>query len=164
MEGRVRGGFSGGGKAYGYRVVRSSDGEERGRREIDPEEAAVVREIFERFAKGEGPRSIAQSLNARCIHGVSEKPWVGTTIRGHAKKGTGILNNQLYGGRQIWNRMRYVHDPQARKRVSRMNPQSEWIVMEAPNLRIVSDELGTQLSNVRPRLAEYAPIRSRQIL
>ncbi|WBO61162.1 hypothetical protein GT370_10165 [Acidocella sp. MX-AZ03] len=46
-----------------------------------------------------------------------------TTIRGHATRGTGILRNELYIGRMVWNRMRYLKDPATGKRVSRMNPK-----------------------------------------
>ena len=31
-----------------------------------------------------------------------------STIHGHAGRGTGILNNELYIGRLIWNRQRYI--------------------------------------------------------
>jgi hypothetical protein len=32
----------------------------------------------------------------------------GTTLRGHVKRGTGFLNNELYVGRPVWNRQRYI--------------------------------------------------------
>ena len=62
-----------------------------GERKIDEAEAEVVREIFRRFAAGEGPRAIARALNERGVPGPHGRPWGDTTIRGHAKKGTGIL-------------------------------------------------------------------------
>ncbi|WP_371813945.1 recombinase family protein [Brucella sp. 6810] len=62
-------------------------------------------------------------------------------MHGHAKRGTGILNNELYIGRLIWNRLRYIKDPSTGKRVSRLNAESEWIVKDVPDLRIVGDEL-----------------------
>lgn len=67
--------------------------------------------------------------------------WNDTTIHGHAKRGTGILNNELYIGRLIWNRLRDLKDPSTGKRVSRLSPESEWIVKDVPELRIVDDEL-----------------------
>ena len=67
-------------------------------------------------------------------------PWSPSTIYGSAKRGTGILNNELYVGRLVWNRLRYVKNPDTGKRVSRLNPESEWMRKEVAQLRIVSDE------------------------
>ena len=62
---------------------------------------------------------------------------------GNAKRGTGLLNNELYVGRLVWNRQRFVKNPDTGKRVARINAQSEWIVKEVPELRIVPDDLWT---------------------
>ena len=55
--------------------------------------------------------------------------------------GTGILNNELYIGRLVWNRLRYVKDPVTGKRVSRPNMENDWIIREVPELRIVDQGL-----------------------
>jgi site-specific DNA recombinase len=57
------------------------------------------------------------------------------------KRGTGILNNELYVGRLVWNRLRCVKNPDTGKRISRLNATTEWITKEIPSLRIVSDEV-----------------------
>ena len=67
--------------------------------------------------------------------------WRDTAIRGHRQRGTGILNNELYIGRLIWNRQRYVKDPASGRRVSRPNPPEAWITEEVPELRIIDDAL-----------------------
>jgi len=144
LEGRVLSGKSGGGNCYGYDVVNSGDavgGRGRGERKINVEEAEVVREIFGRFAAGEGPRAIARALNARRVPGPYGRPWGDTTIRGHIKKGTGVLNNELYRGKLIWGRQRYVKDPTTGKRVSRLNPAGSEITNDIPHLRIVDEAL-----------------------
>lgn len=69
------------------------------------------------------------------------RPWGDTTIRGHAKKGTGLLNNQLYRGRQVWGRQRFIKDPETGCRVSRLNAAGSEVVIEVPHLRIVDEEL-----------------------
>lgn len=132
------------GLCYGYRVIRKLDarGEAiRGDREIDEQQAQVVRRIFRNFAAGIGPRAIARTLNEEGVPGPEGKLWNDTTIRGYASRGTGILNNELYIGKLVWNRLRYVKNPSTGKRVSRQNPESEWIVADVPHLRIVDDEL-----------------------
>ena len=62
---------------------------------------------------------------------------------------TGVLRNELYVGRLIWNRQRYVKDPKTGKRRARPNPESEWVVQEVPKLRILDDDLW---NNVQERL------------
>jgi site-specific DNA recombinase len=62
-----------------------------------------------------------------------------STAIGDAKRA--ILNNELYIGNLIWNKLRYVKDPVTRKRISRLNPKTEWVMQDVPGLRIVDDEL-----------------------
>ncbi|MDC3309411.1 recombinase family protein [bacterium] len=138
LEGRVRQGRSGDGKSYGYRVVK---GDERGAREIIPEQAETVQRIFSEFAAGMSPNQIAHGLNNDQIPGPSGQLWRDTTIRGHIKRGTGILNNELYIGRLVWNRQRYVKNPVTGKRVSRRNSVDNEIVHAVPHLRIINDTL-----------------------
>ncbi len=144
IRGRVEDGKSGGGLCFGYNVVKQLDARGdpiRGDREINEAEANVVRRIFREFAAGVGPRTIARTLNEEGVPGPAGKLWSDTTIRGHVKRGTGLVNNELYIGRLIWNRLRYIKDPSTGKRVSRLNPESEWIIKDVPELRIVDDEL-----------------------
>ncbi|MDE0149983.1 MAG: recombinase family protein [Rhodospirillaceae bacterium] len=144
LRGRVEAGKSGGGICYGYDVVKLHDdaGERiRGEREIDETQAEIVRRIFREFAQGTSPRAIARRLNEDGIPGPKGKLWTDSVLRGHAKRGTGLLNNELYIGRLIWNRQRFLKNPDTGKRVARLNPPEEWIVAEVPELRIVDDEL-----------------------
>jgi site-specific DNA recombinase len=144
LRGRVEEGKSGGGLCYGYQVKREFDsrGEPiRGGREINPAEADVVRQIFKAFASGESPQAIAKRLNHRGVPGPQDKTWGPSTIYGNWRRGTGILNNELYIGRMVWNRLRYVKDPSSGKRVSKLNPQSMWVLNNLPELRIVDQEL-----------------------
>ena len=158
LRGRIEAGKSGGGLCYGYDVVKRTNAAGEpiyGERRIDDAEAAIVRRIYSEFAAGASPRRIAVTLNAEGVPGPFGRTWGDTTIRGHFCRGTGILNNELYIGRLIWNRLRYVKDPSIGKRVSRANPQSEWITTEVPELRIVSDVLW---QGVRARQAELAKV------
>ena len=150
LWGRVQQGRSAGGKAYGYEMVREVDqfGERvRGVRTIKDDEACIVRHIFERFAAGVSPTAIARQLNTDGIPGPNGRPWQDTTIRGHAGRKTGILRNELYIGRTIWNRQKFLKDPKTGKRVARPNPESEWVVEETPELRIVDDALWQRVSD-----------------
>lgn len=141
LRGRVEAGRSGGGLCYGYRVVRALDGQPRGDREVSEAEALIIQRVFGEFVSGVSPQTIAQRLNAEGVPGPMGVVWNPSTIHGHAARGTGILNNELYIGRLVWNRQRYVKDPDTGKRISRINPSSAWVITEVPHLRIVDDEL-----------------------
>jgi site-specific DNA recombinase len=143
MRGRVTAGRSGGGRSYAYRVVRRPipEGVSTGEREIHAGEAEVVRRIFRDYADGASPKSIAKMLNREGVPGPFGGVWSPSTIHGNPQRGVGLLNNELYIGRLVWNRMRYIRDPDTGKRVSRPNPPSEWVTTTVEELRIVADEL-----------------------
>jgi len=160
LEGRVRAGLSAGGGAFGYDTVRDLDangGQITGLLRIKENEAEIVQRIFIAFADGESPRQIAKALNSEDIKGPRGKGWTDSTIRGHAKRGTGIINNKLYIGRFVWNRQRFIKNPKTGKRVSRLNPESEWIVHEVPDLRIISDNLWHSVKARQQLIAETSP-------
>ena len=144
LEGRVRKGKSGGGLCYGYRVdhKRYEDGSiARGDRRIDKTEAQTIRRIFEEYSAGQSPKSIAYRLNREGIPGPNGGKWGPSTIYGNWRRGTGILNNELYAGRIVWNRQRYIKDPSSGKRQARLNPEHKWATEEVPSLQIVDDVL-----------------------
>ncbi|WP_455026325.1 recombinase family protein [Kangsaoukella pontilimi] len=161
LRGRVEKGRSGGGLCYGYDVVRTADPDDRGEREINPAEANVVRRIFRDYLSGQSSRTIAMTLNREGISGPQGKEWGPSTIHGNPKRGTGILNNELYIGRLVWNRLRYMKDPDTGKRVSRPNPESEWVVQEVPDLRIVDQDLWDEVKKRQKSLSfETSPTGS----
>jgi site-specific DNA recombinase len=67
-----------------------------GARRINDVAATIVRRIFTEYAAGRSPRAIAKGLNSEGIPGPSGKPWGASTIHGNWRRGTGILNNELY--------------------------------------------------------------------
>ena len=143
LRGRVETGKSGGGLCYGYRVVRrlENGAVTTGEREINADEAAIVRRIFRDYAAGASPKQIAKTLNKEGIPGPQGALWSPSTIHGNPKRGIGILHNELYVGRLVWNRQRFLKDPDTGRRIARTNPQSEWITKEVPELRLLDDEL-----------------------
>ena len=113
LRGRIEDGKSAGGLSYGYRVVKVFSGGSltTGERQIEPGEAAIVERIFREFIAGVSPKQIAKNLNREGVRGPFGGAWSPSTICGNAKRGTGILNNELYVGRLIWNRLRYMKNP-----------------------------------------------------
>ncbi|WP_170339364.1 recombinase family protein [Ruegeria arenilitoris] len=100
----------------------------------------MVQRIFQDYSHGQSPRNIAAQLNNEGIHGPLGT-WGSSTIYGNYQRGTGILNNELYIGRLVWNRQRFVKDPNTGKRQAQLNPPEDWVIEEVPDLRIMSDDL-----------------------
>lgn len=144
QRGRAELGKTAGGNSYGYSVVRKllADGTPvTGESEIDPAQGAIIRRIFEEYANGSPPRRIVAQLNAEGIPGPRGGVWNASTVNGSRQRRNGILNNKMYLGRLVWNRQRFVKDPETGKRISRLTPESEWITTEVPELRIIDDEI-----------------------
>lgn len=93
------------------------------------------------------PRAIAHRLNAEDVRSPRTArrrtvgSWTPATITGSTTRALGILNNPLYVGRVVWNRTPKVRDPETGKRRMRVRPESEWVRVDAPELRIVPDDL-----------------------
>jgi DNA invertase Pin-like site-specific DNA recombinase len=151
LTGQALKGNSCGGNVYGYRRVAIEDANHRDeygrpaiisvRREVAPEQAAVVRQIFELYADGHAPRRIAAELNRQGVPSPRGGTWAATAIYGDMTKGTGLLNNELYIGRYIWNRSKWVPNPDTGRRNRKLRPEEDWIVKELPELRIIDQAL-----------------------
>lgn len=131
-----RDGRHAGGRAYGYRTTGKT-----GVLEIDPVEADVVRRIFEEYVAGRTPRDIAHDLNRDHVAPPRGRCWNASTINGDVQRGSGILQNELYVGHIVWNKVRMVKDPDTGKRISRPNAKSAWQFTEVPGLAITAREL-----------------------
>ena len=107
--------------------------DERYTLKINEEEAKIVKEIFESYVyKGIGTTKIAWDLNDKGIRTKKTKSkWVQTSI-------VRMLKNPIYTGR-VTNKKSEVTDfiTGTRKEL----PEEEWIVVERPEMRIISDEL-----------------------
>jgi DNA invertase Pin-like site-specific DNA recombinase len=135
-------GFNAGGLAYGYNVVKKigDDGEiVRGILEVNQDEAAIVRRIFEETLAGVSSRAIVKALNEEGIPSPSGKLWATNVIHGDRIRANGILRNNLYRGVMVYGRTRRAYHPKTRRYVARVNPVSEWRFVDVPHLRIVSD-------------------------
>ena len=148
LEGCARAGTPTGGKAYGYIAARDSGTEQV---EVHPEHATVVRRIYEDYANGMSPRAIAAALNGEGIPSPGsnrkradsrQRPWMPSAIAGDASRGIGILNNEIYIGRVIYNRSHWIRSASDSSRRRCMeNARSEWIVRTEERLRIVPQSL-----------------------
>ncbi len=99
-----------------------------------------MRRIFDLYLDGNTPRDIAGRLNKERIPGPRGGVWNASTIGGSRTRRNGILQNDLYAGRIIWNRQSFVKDPETGKRISRPNPRDQWMQADAEHLRIIAAE------------------------
>lgn len=63
-----------------------------------------------------------------------------STINGNMARGHGILLKSIYRGELVWNRVSMIMNPETGRRVSRVNPESEWMRVEVPHLVIIDGD------------------------
>jgi DNA invertase Pin-like site-specific DNA recombinase len=124
LQERGERGWVTGGSVFGYRNVRVEGHVER---QVVPDEARVIKTIFEMFAAGDGPRLIAHRLNAQHVptpvprRKTGRRGWSRTTVKY-------ALQRPLYNGR-----------PQYGQR--KTHALTELVEAKVPALRIVDDLL-----------------------
>src|SRR5690606_4378992 len=121
-------------------------------RRIHDPEAAVVRQIFEMAATGRGLRGITHALNARAVPPPdtrlrrelrgqpSCRSWDPGTVRA-------ILERPLYHGRLVYNRSRKRNGDG--EIAQKPRPESEWLFVDVPHLRIVPEDLAATVAAIR---------------
>lgn len=137
QKGNVLQGKVAGGNSYGYRTIPGRLGE----RDIDQAQAAIVRRIFTEYVDGVSPKRIARALNREGVAGPRGGAWSPSTLHGQPRRGTGILNNELYVGRLVWDRLKWMTHPDTGRRLCRLKPREEWVSIDVPHLRILPDDL-----------------------
>lgn len=131
---RAERGLCVGGDVYGYTRQRGPDGV---RYVVHPDEARVVRELFERRAQGEGIRTLVRDLNARAI----PSPSAGTRGTGSWAPSavSNLLHNRRYLGELTWGRQGTVYKGGTRKAVVRAD--DELVRVEVPELALIDRDL-----------------------
>ncbi len=174
LQGRFARGLHTGGRVYGYRSVPVLDTAGRvdaagqalrvgAELVIEPEEARIVRQIFDLFAAGVSMRAIAHRLNAQAVafpaaptrRGVKRKGWAQSAVRV-------ILLNEKYRGQWIFGRRAFIKDPVSGRRRARPRPRSEWQITEQSDLRLIREELWQAVQTRFEQLAGvHGPRRNR---
>jgi site-specific DNA recombinase len=159
---KAKAGYVASGKVYGYdnvEVVAAAPGtDDKGTRlhvvrRVNEEQAAVVRRIFELCAGGKGFTRIAKALNQDGVTPPRNdgRGWAPTAVRE-------MLYRPLYRGQIVWNKSQKI-DRGGTKKQRRRSPE-EWIQLDAPELRIVPEDLWeaahTRLEQARQTFARAA--------
>jgi site-specific DNA recombinase len=142
-----------GGKVYGYDNIDVLSPETGKRvhvvRKVNAEQAEVVRRIFEMYAGGLGFKRIADTLNKE--HVASPRGGRGWAVSGVRE----MLHRELYRGVLVWNRTQKVVRGGTKKQ--RRRATDDWVRVEAPDQRIVSDELWQRAHTRLEKARELMP-------
>jgi DNA invertase Pin-like site-specific DNA recombinase len=155
--GRFLSGYHPGGRCFGYTNVPETVPDRQSKHgriavlgikqtKCDAE-AKVVERIFEGYASGLGLKAIATKLNADSVQppqgGAAGMPnWSPSAI-------SRILGNERYVGRTRWNKRCVTRSPATGKREENLRPESEWLTLEKPELRLISDDLFERVRELR---------------
>jgi DNA invertase Pin-like site-specific DNA recombinase len=136
LDRKARAGQVTGGRVYGYNNVEVHGPDGRRLhvvRQVNAEQAAVVRRIFALCAEGQGFTRIAKALNEDQVAPPRRASgWAPTAVRE-------ILLRPLYAGEIVWNRQRKRDRWGVKRYLAR--PEGEWLRRPAPELRIVPEDL-----------------------
>ncbi len=159
LQRKAERGYVTGGRVFGYRnvdVAAGCDAHGQPRRshverQIVPEEATVVRRIFESYASGLGLKAIARQLTTE--HAAKPAPmkrhdgltfpgWAPSTVRA-------VLTRQLYRGVLVWNVTTKRDDWGAKHRKAPRKAADHWVSVVREELRIVPEELWARVASRR---------------
>ena len=147
MKQRARMGYHNGGACLGYKTVEVPGGDRKNKKTmlaIVPEEAIIVRKIFESYASGKGFRAIANQLN-REGHRTKKGNTFGTdSIRE-------IITNPVYSGIIRYNRFEGWSEKRRRGKTS--NP----ILTEGKHEAIVDKELWEKVQALFAQKSKACP-------
>ena len=159
LMGQALEGYSAGGLPYGYDSASDGKGHKRS---INEDEARWVRWIFAQYVAGHTPRAIVAELNAKGVPSPRGGKWAATAVYPDAKC-VGILANQIYNGRQVWNKTKWVKDPVSGRRRRTMRPRSDWVITEHAELQIIDDATWAA-AEARTRAIRAKTVRLREAI
>lgn len=163
LEARARDMFSTGQRPYGYGSEATREEIRKGRKYfshykilIIPQEAEVVRRVFQLYIDGFGKYAIAKKLNRDKIplrHQSQSKEWKDGPIHK-------MLHNEKYIGRWVFRKNYYSLDPDTGMRVQKPRPREQWIENTREDLRIIPQDLWDR---VQRKLQENKIVRRKSV-
>ena len=139
MTRKAKAGHATGGQCFGYvnhEIIGPDGKRSHVERTVNEIEAPVVREIFILCAQGYGKTRIAKLLNdkgAPSPRSMQGRPRAWSPSSVHS-----VLYRETYRGVIVWNKSK-KRDGWGQQR-QKPRPETEWLTIDAPHLRIVSDE------------------------
>lgn len=129
------GNFVGNKAPYGYKRITVMDGKKKCHTlEIVPEEAAVVKLIFDLYLKGNGTFKISDHLHELGIKSASGKRWAQTTINT-------ILTNEHYLGKVRWYHKKTVKAIKDGEVITRRPTAEEYLLYPGKHPAIIDEDV-----------------------
>jgi len=128
---------------YGYRKIKYKDGKQKCYTlEPIPEEAAVVKMIFEMYRDGINTAQIMRKLNKSGIKPAKGKKWARASL-------IKIRTNEHYIGKVVWNRRQKTKIVENGEVIARSMRQTEYLVFPGRHPAIIDQELWDAVQTLR---------------
>jgi site-specific DNA recombinase len=158
MKQNVRNGYRAGGRApYGYRLItlelgkhRHGDTLTKTKLELDPDTSPIIREYFERRAKGETRMSILDDFYQRGIPSPSgQTKWATSSTKAIED------NLDVYLGHTVF----YRHNERIKERGKfsgylhgqKWRPREEWVITKNTHEPLITDEIGNRIREMKAK-------------
>ena len=132
---------------YGYKKIIYKEGRDTCHTlEPHPEEAPVVKRIFDLYCNGLGSFHICETLDAEHAPTRSGRPWSPTTI-------LRILNNEHYLGKVRWNYSQHVHRVEDGEiKTSRVTAE-DYLLFKGKHPALISQETWDEVHEIKGKIA-----------
>lgn len=145
------GNFIGQRPPYGYRKTVIREGKRKCHTlEPVPEEARIVQQIFELYARGVSAHEIARTLNGAGIPSPSGKLWTASSIKP-------IVTNDHYIGMVHWNRRKTVKVIELGELVYTHPRQRDFLVYPGKHPAIIDRDLWDRVQDLRSKQPPVKP-------
>lgn len=146
------GNFIGQHPPYGYKKVVIKEGKRKCHTlEPIPEEAEIVKMVFEMYAKGTNAHEIARQLNGMGIPSPAGVKWTASSVKP-------MITNDHYLGLVHWNRRPTVKVIEDGELIATRPRRSDYLVYPGKHQAIISQELWDAVQDVRGKLP---PVKER---
>lgn len=131
---------------YGYKKVQYKEGKQKCYTlEPIPEEAEVVKMIFEMYRNGNGAMKIADKLNEMHITAPKSKKWVRESV-------SQMLGNVHYIGKVKWNRRPTVKRIEDGQVIASRPRAEEYLIYDGKQPAIIDQELWDAVQEIRGKI------------
>lgn len=146
------GNFIGQKAPFGYRKTVIREGKRKCHTlEPDPENAPVVKMIFEMYAAGSSAHEIARTLRSMCIATADGGTWTASSIKQ-------ILSNDHYIGMVHWNRRKTIKIVEDGEIVATRPRSNDYLIYPGKHPPIIEKELWDAVQAVR---GTHPPVKDR---